>query len=117
MATIAAQTSTRAGIDPTMSSAAGGGDKYLNSTKEVLLVRNNSGSSINVTIDAYKTVDTLAISDRVVAVGAAVGGVFTEKWIGPFPKDPYNDDQGYVNISYSGTTNIFVAVIKLGSLN
>lgn len=110
MAQLSVQTISRDGLTPTMSAAAGGGDKFSNNAKTWLHVVNGGGSPITVTIATEGAYDGLAVPDREVAVAA--GAV---KLIGPFPKDLYNDDDDNVNVSYSGTTSVTVAAIKLGA--
>jgi len=78
-----------------------------------LHVKNGSGSSINVTINAVLTaidvpgVGNMAISDIVVAVAAGA-----EKLIGPF-SPAYRDGDGTVTIDYSAITTVTACAYKL----
>jgi hypothetical protein len=101
---------SRAGVVADGAAAAGGGDKFANTGKELLLVKNGSGAPITVTLVTASTSDPegLAITDKTVVVGA---GVTTA--IGPFPQGIYNDADGNVNFSYSGVTSLTVKALRL----
>ena len=108
MATLSVETITRVGLVPTLVSAAGGGDKFPNSTKrELLIVKNGDVSPTTVTLDIKATVDDQAVTDKTVVVAAG-----DEALIGPFD-ERYQDNNGDVNISYSNVTAITVGVVKL----
>jgi hypothetical protein len=91
--------------------AAGGGDTFQNTGKELLYVKNGSGSSINVTIAAQSACSfgvTNAVHDLVVAVGAGV-----EKYIGPFDVARHtNPSTGLASIAYSLATSVTVACTR-----
>lgn len=108
MATLTVATAVVAGIDVAGAAAAGGGDEFVNTGKEVLQVANGGGGSINVTAATAGTIDGLAIADNVVAVGAGV-----TKMIGPFDPKLYNDVNGKVQVTYSGVTTVTVKVVKV----
>lgn len=108
MATLTVTAVARAGIDLAGVAAAVGGDQFLNTGKEVLIVANGSGVSINVTFATPATVDGLAVADRTVAVAAGV-----TKAIGPFQRYAYNDTSNYVQITYSAVTTVTVKVVSV----
>ena len=108
MATLVAVDISRAGVVADGVAAAGGGDAFANIGAEILLVKNGSVSSINVTLVTQATVDGNAVADPVVAVGAGV-----TKAIGPFPRYIFNDANGLVQVTYSGVTTVTVKVLKL----
>ena len=115
MATLSRQSLIEVGISITESSAGGSGDKAPNGDgKTVFLVNNGSASSIDVTV-AEQMADridpnfgTLTKSDVVKSVAAGAIAI-----IGPFPPAAFNDSSGDVNISYSATTTVTVAALKL----
>jgi len=111
MATIAAQAMTRTGLEETYSSAAGGGDDFINYGNQFLHIKNGSAGDITVTIVTPGTVDGLAISNRAVIVSAG-----EDRFIGPFPPAYYNDSSGKVALTYSGVTSLSLAVITHGAL-
>lgn len=111
MATLATQVVKRAGVIPSYSACAGGGDRFTPDGSTFLHVKNASGGSLNVTVAATKVpADSLAVGNLVVAVGAGA-----EKMIGPFPPDIFfaTDGSGLADITYSGVTSLTIAVMKV----
>lgn len=112
MALLTAQTSLRAANDLTFVSAtATTGDTFSNTGKEMILVNNGSGGSINVTITTPATVDGLAVADKVIAVGNTKVAC-----LGPFPKGIYDDNDDLVTFVCSSVSSVTVAVIRTGTL-
>lgn len=113
MATIAKQNITEAGVDLTLSTAAGGGDQFTNTGKELLVILNGDASSKTVTVTAQQTSATvsslglMAKEDQSVVVAAGGIGV-----IGPFPTQSFNDANNYAQVTYSAVTSVEVAVIS-----
>lgn len=97
---------TRLGTDLVGVAADATGDNWVNTGKEMLVVKNGGGGSINVTLDLRATLDGISVTDPVVAVGAGV-----TKLIGPFPVGLYNDAGGKMNVSYSGVTSVNISVL------
>lgn len=108
MATLTVATAVRTGVDLTGASAAGGGDAFLNTGHEILLVTNGDSGSHSATVALQRTLDGQAGTARSVAVAAGK----TEA-IGPFPPGLYNDTNGLVQISYSAVTSVTVKVLKV----
>ncbi len=108
MAALAVQIISRSGLVPTMVAAGAGGDTFPNSGNTALMVLNSSAAPINVTIVTTKTVDGLAVADRVVAVPNGT----TPALIGPWPKDEYNTS-GSVSVTYSASASVTVAAVSL----
>lgn len=108
MAVLPIQNAVTAGTDVTMASASAGGDKVAVGC--VLLVRNGSGGSINVTIvrpgnDKYG----VAIPDLVKAVGAGVMAAFRlDQPDLPDPADSY-----LISITYSAVTSVTVGAVAV----
>ena len=105
MAVLTVQEISRAGLNPSYSAAAAGGDEAPNDEITFLHVKNGSGGSIDVTIQTPGTIDGLAITDRTVAVPAS-----GERMIGPFPASVYG---ATLTISYSGVTSLTIAAIRM----
>ncbi len=191
MATLAVQTCNRTGVVPTRNACAGGGDKFLNTGVESVLIANNiysgaaltinnvarTGTTVTVTTttdptlvfvpgdtivvaavtnpsingtfpitsmdSGAKTITYTDITSGTIASGADTGTVgggprtitFTvpatidgeavtnrtatiaagvEKWIGPFPASVYSDTNNDVNLTYSGSSSMTVAVLAPG---
>lgn len=113
MATLSRQSVTESGLAPTYSSAAGGGDDFVNRGKEFIHVKNGSGSSITVTVTAQNTdadnnvFGSLTKSD---ASGAVAAG--DDAFFGPFPPAAFNSS-GKASITYSSATSVTVAVLTI----
>ncbi len=116
MATLASQAANEDGLTVAETAAAGGGDQFTNTGIEFLLVNNESGGAITVTITAQDTSTTtggfgiLTKDDRVISVGAGAIEI-----IGKFAKSAYNDSSNFVQVTYSGVTSLTVAVIHFTS--
>jgi hypothetical protein len=108
MAELSVQEITIDGTVVTFAAAAGGGDTFPNTGKEILVVKNDSASSITVTIDSQAECSFGFDHDPVITVGAGVS-----REIGPFKPQRYNDADGMVNVSYSAVTTVTVAVKRL----
>ena len=103
------------GISITESSAGVSGDKATNPDgKTVFIVKNGSGSSINVTVAEQmsdRTDPNFGILTKSNVVKAVAAGAIAV--IGPFPPAAFNDANGDVNITYSATTSVTVGAMKL----
>src|SRR5512147_183985 len=99
---------TTSGVSYAGAAANVDGNFFTNTGAEILLVKNASVGSINVTCVTQQTVETLAVADKVVAVGAGA-----EIAIGPFKRQVYNDATGYVQVTYSAVTSVTVKVLKV----
>lgn len=108
MATLSVQDINTAGVTLSFAAAAGGGDQFSNDGKTLLYVKNGGGGSINVTIASQRACDQGATHNTVVAVANG-----SEKTIGPFPPERYNDASGNAQVTYSGVTSVTVAVASL----
>jgi|TARA_R100001198_G_C5218307_1_gene201328 hypothetical protein len=116
MATLTVATAVESGVATADTSANSGGDEFVNTGREVLVVVNSHGSDndINVTITAQTTsftdplLGTLTKANQVVAVNEGV-----TKVIGPFPTAAFNDGAGKVQITYSAVTSLKVGVVQI----
>lgn len=111
MAALATQYIAQAGLTPAYAAASGGGDTFTPGDKTFLHIKNTSGAPITVTIATYP--DTApwgaAIPDQTVSIPATVG----DKMIGPMVGSQYaNPSGGLGGLTYSGVTNLTVAVIS-----
>lgn len=109
MATLATQTIALAGLAPTYSAAAGGGDKCEVGDRNFLHVKNGSGSPVTVTLTATAAVRGQAVGNVVVSVPAS-----GERMIGPLPADLLqNSVDGLCAIGYSSATTVTVASVRI----
>lgn len=111
MALLTAQTAAADGTAITFS-AASASDTFANTGNERFVIKNGSGSSINVTFDSPTTCEFAAAAssahDLVVAVAAGA-----ETWVGPLSMARFNDPStGLVTVTYSSTTTVTVAVVR-----
>jgi len=109
----------RTGLSPSYTGALATGHGFENSDESVILhVKNASGASVDVTISTPNTLDSLAISDLVVAVPAG-----EERFIGPFPAEVYEqydsdiDKRNLVLVDTSAQTSVTYAALKIGTLD
>lgn len=89
--------------------AGAGGDEYLNTGKEMLVVDNASGGSINVTFVAKKGCSNGGVlHDKVVAVAAGA-----REFLPPVSTEFYNDpDTGRVQVTFSSVVTVTVGVLS-----
>jgi hypothetical protein len=98
---------TGTGLNPTYSSAAGGGDTVKTGATTFLHVKNAHSSPQTVTIATPGTVNGLAIEDLAIAVPNA-----GERMIGPID-DVFRASNGLASITYSGVTALTIAAIRI----
>ncbi len=113
MATLTVQDSAEGGgISNT--GAAGGGDVFANDGRTILLIDNQSGGALTVTVTAQETSTTkpgygsVTKADVVQSVEANSVDI-----MGPFPKTAFNNSSGQVAVTYSGVGSLGVAAIKI----
>lgn len=112
MATLTVTDISRDGVDVVGATPGGSGDEWANTGRELILVKNASGGSLNVTLDLKGTIDGLAITDKVIAVADGVTKAF-----GPFPKGLYNDPTtGLAKATCSVTSGVTIKALKLPSV-
>lgn len=111
MAVLVTQKTTASGLTPSFQSAASGGDSYEPASNTFLYLKNGSGSPITVTIVTTATIYGQPISNVSVVVPA--GG---ESLAGPYdPGMVAQPGSSLANLTYSGVTNLTVAVIQCPS--
>ena len=109
MATITAVSPDRAANSFTFDAAASGGDDFVNTGTELLLIKhtNGAGSAVTLTIVTTREVDGQSVADKEITIGAGETHL-----LGPFPTGIYNDPDEKVSFSYDDETDIEVAVIS-----
>lgn len=109
MATLALQpTTSPTGTTLTFAAAAVGGDKCPVGTNVLLLVRNDSASSVTVTLDATGLVfNGLAVPDTAVVVAAGAEAVV------PVSDHYRASADGLAAITYSAVTTVTVAALSV----
>ncbi|MGH3784328.1 MAG: hypothetical protein ACRDRO_27830 [Pseudonocardiaceae bacterium] len=106
MAVLAVQKVPVLGLAPSFAAATSGGDKAPCGPRRVLVVRNGSGASIDVTATTPGTTEGIAIADPVLTVAAGLSGFF--------PLDSvYRGTDGNASIAYTAVTTVTVVVVQL----
>ena len=109
MATLTPQVIALAGITPTLVAAEAGGDEFVNSGRDFIHIKNGDAAAMDVTVNSQAPCSQGEDHDVVVTVPATSG----EKFIGPFPKDRFNDTAGKVQITYSAVTSVTIGIVRL----
>lgn len=108
MALLAVQDITRAGILPAFVAAATPGNWFPNTGRTFVMVRNGSASPITVTLDSVRVCDQGFDHNEIVTIPAT-----SDRMIGPFPPDRFNNMEGRATINYSAVTTVTVGVFNL----
>src|ERR1051325_1560167 len=98
----------RTGLTPSYAAANALGHSLNNSGREAIHIK-AGGTAVVVTIQTPGTVDGQAIADRTINVGTN-----SEKMIGPFPPDVYNQPgSADVYIDFDQVTSITIAALRI----
>jgi hypothetical protein len=89
--------------------AAAASQEFPNDGRTFMHIKNVSGAPITCTVTTAGTYLGLALADPVITVGATTG----EQMAGPFPQGIYNASDGNIDITWSATTSVTLAVFKL----
>ncbi|BCJ86452.1 hypothetical protein [Effusibacillus dendaii] len=108
MAVLNVQDITASGITPSYTAAAAAGDSFANDGQTMLHVKNGDTAAHTVTIKSARQCNQGFTHDLTVSVAAG-----SDKMIGPFSRDRFNDDNGRVQITYDAVTGMTVAVLQL----
>lgn len=113
MATLSVQSIVRTGLNPSLASAANGGDAFANDGRTFLRVVNaNVGAARTITIASQLAASAVpqgtAKTDLTVSVPAS-----GERWIGPFDPAAFNDANGRVVATYSSEADLTVGAFKV----
>lgn len=84
------------------------GDSFLNQGGSFLYVENGNSSTHTVTINIQKAIDYGTINSPTVSVAAG-----ESKFIGPFNRQWFNDDDKLVHVDYDAVTSVNVAALRL----
>jgi hypothetical protein len=95
-------------IDTSLAAAEVGGDEFVNTGKEILIVKNADASDKTVTISAQNNCSHGFAHDGGGTVTAGETAVF-----GPFNKNRFNDTSEKVQVAYSAVTSVSIAVAQV----
>jgi len=110
MATLTVNTILYTGLDSeSVFVAAAASQEFVNDGRTFMIIKNGSGGSITCTVTSAGTTQGRAIADDVITVGATTG----EQMVGPWPRSIYNAADGNIDITWSATASVTVAVFNL----
>lgn len=108
MAELTTQKISQTGLDPVFSTADLLGDTFANDGKTFLHVKNGGTSSITVTIDSVEQCNYGFDHNLFFTVPAG-----DEKIVGSFQVKRFNNESGKVSVTYSDTTSVTIAAIRM----
>lgn len=109
MANLTVQTITQAGVSPSLTAAAAGGDEFANGGRTYFHINNASAGSVTVTVDSVRPCDQGADHNLTVAVPAS-----EQRLIGPFDPRRFNQaGTGRVAVTYSAVTSVTVGAFAI----
>ncbi len=107
MATLTVKSPARAANSFPEESAAVGGDEFVNTGSELLIIENGDAASMTLTVVTQIMVDGEDLDDKEISVPAG-----ERHLLGPWPENVYNDENGKVQLTYSSVTSLTVGVLK-----
>ena len=89
--------------------AAAASQEFANDGRTFVHIKNTNAASRTCTFTTAGTCGGHAIADTVVTIAANTG----EQMVGPFDKSIYNAADGNIDITWSATADVTIAVFKL----
>jgi hypothetical protein len=111
MANYAAEKPGHTAAALTYRTAATAGDAWENDGATMFNLR-NSGTEKTVTFNAVANCSQGFDHNKAVVVPATTG----DRWVGPFPRDRFNNVDGRVDVTYSSETGVTVAALSTGGI-
>ncbi len=108
MAVLAPQNVDVTGLEATYASAAGGGDSFVNTGRQLIHVKNGSGSPMTVTVDDPNSAEPLGSTTFDPDVEIIVTNA-EERFIGPFDVVRFGSS---VALTYSLETSVTLAILQ-----
>lgn len=106
MAALSAQQIVGGGLAATYGAVGGSGDTVANDGKRFVHIKNGNAGTVTVTIPTPGTYKGKAIADDTITLTTG-----TEKFIGPWDPEIYNDSSGNVSITCSPTSSVTIACL------
>lgn len=107
MATLTIQDTTSNGVAPSYAAIAAT-DQFQNTGHTYIHIKTGAAGNTNVTIGSQVACDQGTTHNTTVVLA-----VNSEKMVGPFPTNRFNDASGYVQIASSNITNVTIGVFEL----
>jgi hypothetical protein len=108
MAVLTAQQVVTTGLEATFAAAAGGGDKFANTGRQIVEIVNGDASDTTLTIVTPGKYKGHAIADDTVTITAG-----ERRHVGPFDPEIYNNASGQVDLAYSSVTSLTLAILQI----
>ena len=107
--TLTSQQISRTGLTPSYAAVdQPNGNEFLNVDERTYIHVKTAGSATVLTVPTPITIDGLAVADLSVSIGTS-----SERIIGPFPLQYYNQTDGKVYLDWTVGTSVTIAVIRL----
>ncbi len=114
MADLTIEDVVEGGLDATYVAAAAGGDALLNLQGDVFVHVKNGATAATVTVTAQDTSEDVPGFGNMTKGNLVVSVPATEdRFIGPFPRQAFNDANGKVQLTYDDVTNVTIAALRL----
>lgn len=107
--TLTVQDIVNTGLAPAYSSAASGGNQFVNDGKTFLHIKNTNAAVRAITVTTPVTIQGLAVGDVNVSIPATTG----DKMIGPFPTSYFNYSGALTKVDFSAVADVTIAAIRL----
>lgn len=107
MANLTPQVIALAGITPSLVSVESA-DEFVNSGRDFIHIK-NTGTEATVIVNSQTACNQGTDHDETITIPATSG----EKFIGPFPKDRFNDANGKVQLTYGGGGTLTIGIVRL----
>ena len=96
-------------VEVALTAAAGGGDEFANTEREIFFVKNAGSGAITLTFTGQRASNFGVTSNKALSI-TNDSKIYA---IGPFLKDWFNDANDRVQVTYSGVTTVTVGALKL----
>src|SRR5262245_1815126 len=88
--------------------AATGGDQFLNDGRTILIVKNVNAAARTITAATAGSIGGLAIADPTITLKQNEQAIW-----GPFLQYPFNDGNGYVQLTYSSEVGVTLRAVRV----
>lgn len=96
-------------------SAGAGGDTFAAGTQVFLRVKNANAAACTVTVTPPSGGNDLGTTTAPYALTPACEATTGDRIYGPFPTNPFADQNNNINVSYSVTSSVQVEVLQMSS--
>lgn len=103
-------------LDAQLVAAAGGGDSFFLTGKEILVFSNQSGGTITITLSTVvaAVADNFGVTNAAHDITLAIPTLKRGIW-GPFDVRRFADSSGNAQLTYSGVTSLTLGVFRVSA--